>query len=106
MPGRDREEQEVVLRKISLEDRVVVKEGLLHRRIGDEVVLVELDSGTYFGLGEVGAVIWQSLAEDGRLEEAHRRVLAEFAVEPERLTQDLLSLVEDLLAQGLVRTSS
>lgn len=91
------------MRKVRLQDRVAVKGGLLHRRIGEEVVLVELDSGIYFGLDAVGAAIWQSLAEDGRLTTAHERVLAEYDVEPGRLTEDLLSLVEDLLAQGLVR---
>jgi len=89
--------------KATMRDRVVVTEGILHRQIEDETVLVNLDSGIYFGLDAVGASIWSRLLEDGRIQSAYEALLREYDVAPERLAEDLLELIDELSEQGLLR---
>jgi len=43
--------------------RVVIPERLLVQQLNCETVILDLDSGTYFGLDEVGTRVWQLLAQ-------------------------------------------
>ena len=69
---------------------------------GGEAVLLDLAGERYFGLNKVGTRIWQLLGETPSLSDVHARLCAEFAAPPERIQQDLLALVEQLQAAGLI----
>lgn len=69
---------------------------------GGEAVLLDLAGERYFGLNKVGTRIWQLLAETPSLDEVQGRLCAEFDAPPERIQQDLLALVEQLQAAGLI----
>jgi hypothetical protein len=88
--------------QLTMDDRVVVAADVVHRKIGEETVLIGMDAGIYYGLDTMGTFIWKCLVEDGRLRFAYDRVLAEYEVGPEQLARDLLDLVEELRTQGLV----
>jgi hypothetical protein len=70
--------------------------------VGEETVVLDLDSGTYFGLDPVGARLWALLAEGKTVGETCQTVLDEYEVEPARLERDVSDLLEALLGQGLV----
>lgn len=76
---------------------------VLARGVQGEMVLLHLGRERYFALNEVGARIWELLAEGLRPRDVHVCLLKEYAVEPNRLRDDLLSLVEELLAADLLR---
>jgi hypothetical protein len=73
------------------------------REVGDEVMLLDLATGTYFGLNAVGGRFWQLLEEGKSPVEASEAMLAEFDVAPEVLDHDLEALLDELAAQGLVQ---
>ena len=75
---------------------------VFHRRLGDETILLQLDSGTYFGLDEVGSRAWELLQSLERLGEVQEALLAEYEVSAEDLWRDLEILVGRLLDHGLV----
>ena len=56
------------------------KEDVVARSMGDETVLLDLDSGTYFTLNAVGGVIWRQLEKGGGLEESAVAVVDEYEV--------------------------
>ncbi len=87
---------------VSLDSSVVVPKDVVFREIAGESVLLDLRTGEYFGLNEVGTRIWSLLAETGSLGLAHERLLEEFEVDPSQLRRDLLSLVEELARRCLV----
>lgn len=72
------------------------------RQVGEELVLLQLASGTYFGLDPVGARAWQLLAEQRSLEEVCAVMIGEYEVSPEELWPDLSSLIASLCASGLL----
>ena len=78
------------------------REGVLAREIGGEMVLLDVEAGTYFGLNEVGTRAWSLLAEGATLGEVVELLLAELEVDRETLETDLRGLVCDLVAQGLI----
>lgn len=67
-----------------------------------ELVLLNFESETYFGLDAVGARILAALTAAPSVELAVQALLAEFDVDAQRLRADIDRLVDELLAGGLV----
>ena len=67
--------------------------------------MLHLDSGLYYGLDEVGALVWQRISERGTpptTEALRDAILAAFEVESATCEQDLLELLEGLVRAGLI----
>lgn len=82
--------------------RFRIPEEVLVEELQGEAVLLDLSSGTYFGLDPVGTRIWELIADRASVGEVRRRLLQEYQVEEERLREDLEALVRDLLGRGLL----
>jgi hypothetical protein len=87
-------------------DKISVSPGAIARRVGDELVILNVRSGTYFGLDHVGARIWQLLEEQKGPEEIRDAMLNDYDVSRETFERDFEALIKDLLAQGLVSTGN
>lgn len=85
-----------------LETRVTVPPGVMFRDLDGEAVVLELDSGRYYGLNETGTRMWLLLQEHGAVEPALHALLAEYDVAEERLRRELSSFVETLSSQRLL----
>lgn len=73
------------------------------RILDGDAVILDLKTGTYFGLNEVGSRFWELMGDGGsRLGEIRTRLLEEFAVDEATLRGDLDELVATLEARGLV----
>jgi hypothetical protein len=75
---------------------------VMSRTVDQELVLLDLRTGTYFGLDPVGARIWSHLQEGCDVEATSLRLTDEFDVDPERARADVSALVDDLLAKELL----
>ena len=89
---------------MSLTDKIIVSSQAVARQVGDEIVVLHLGSGTYFGLDAVGARIWQLMGEGKSLDEICDVVLDEYEVSREDIERDIVALTKDLLAHDLVST--
>ena len=88
---------------MNLSDNVTIPPQVMARLVGDETVILDLASGTYYGLDPVGARIWQLIAEGKALAGVCETVLEEFDVSRETLERDVLQLTQELSAKGLVK---
>jgi len=87
---------------MDLADRVSIPADVMVRQLGEELVILDLASGTYFGLDEIGARIW-SLMEDGRsLREVCDDMVARYEVQADEVERDVLALARDLCERGLI----
>lgn len=84
--------------------RVTISQGVMFRDLDGEAVLLELETGRYFGLNETGTRMWLLLQEHGAVGAAFQALLAEYDVAEERLRQELLSFVGTLTSQGLLES--
>jgi hypothetical protein len=89
----------------SLRDSITVAPDVVFRELDGEAVILNLESGIYFGLDQVGTRIWQLLQEHGALQKVFETMCDEFDARSDALERDLLGLVDELCANGLVRTS-
>ena len=87
---------------MNLSDRVSIPTQVMARTVGDETVILDLASGTYFGLDPVGARIWGLMGESKTLAEICGQMLEEYEVSREELERDTLKLAQELAAQGLI----
>lgn len=76
--------------------------GILFRDLAGEAVLLDPDAGTYFGLNEVGTRAWNLIAAGANLGAVHTALQEEYEAPAERIWDDLLALVQDLLDHRLV----
>jgi hypothetical protein len=90
---------------ISLERQVRISDDAVFRELDGEAVILQLESGMYFGLDTVGTRLWQLLAAHGALRPAYDAALREFEVAPDVLERDLLQLVSQLADKNLVVVS-
>ncbi|MGI9066670.1 MAG: PqqD family protein [Pyrinomonadaceae bacterium] len=91
---------------ISFADRVKVPEDILISGLQSESVILNLDSERYFGLDEVGTRMMTLLTTADSIQAAYETLLEEYDVEGEVLRQDLTSIIEQLVEQGLVEITS
>ena len=91
---------------MTLNDSLRIPDQVATRKVGDETILLNLETGTYFGLDAVGSRFLELLEQNGKLADAHRVMLEEFDVAPEVLEVDLLRLSEEMCAKGLLELGS
>ena len=75
---------------------------VLASEFGDELIILNLRDGVYYGLEDVGARIWQLLQRPISVAALRDALVTEFEVDPARCEQDVLTLLADLAGKGLV----
>ena len=70
--------------------------------LDNEATILNLKTGIYFGLNEVGAHVWRLLEKPRSLAELRAAVTAEYEVEPEQCERDLRALLVELVDHQLV----
>jgi len=88
---------------MEIEPKIKFPEDVLFHEVGGEAVILNLESGKYYGLDEVGTRMWALLSEYGAIEPVVNALLAEYEVEEEQLRSDLLKLINDLSSHGLLQ---
>lgn len=87
---------------MNLTDKVTIPAQVMARQVGEETVILDLASGTYFGLDPVGARVWQLMGEGKTLSEICDTMLDEYEVTRDALERDVIELAQELSAQGLI----
>jgi hypothetical protein len=71
--------------------------------VDSEILVLNTDTSVYYRLRMVGAHVWRLLQEPVTLPEICADVVSHYDVAPERCQQDVLALVRQMTAFGLVR---
>lgn len=87
---------------VTPQSTVVAARPQVSAAVADEVVILHLDQGIYYGLNPVGALVWQLLAQPRTVAELCAAIVQEFEVELKRCEQDILALLCDLQARALI----
>jgi hypothetical protein len=85
-----------------MDRRPIPSEGALCRVLDEQAVILHLDTGTYYSLNAVGTEIWGRLDGASTVADLVRFVCETYDVEPDRGQQDVLELLDDLSAEGLI----
>ena len=67
-----------------------------------EAAILNVRSGEYYGLDQVGTSVWRRMSESLTVAEIVRGITSEYEVDPEQCEHDLISLLTKLAEHGLV----
>ena len=81
---------------------VAAPERQISTTLAGEVVILDVDRGVYFGLAEVGTLIWNMLQTRRRVSEILDRIISEYDVRRDVAEADLHALLADLAERGLI----
>jgi hypothetical protein len=84
-----------------LQRSLSINESVVCAELDGEAVLLNVETGIYFGLDEVGTRIWNLLVAGAGIPEIVDRMLEEYEVDAEQLRADLMTFGEQLVAKGL-----
>lgn len=87
---------------VTLSDVLTAGKEVAFREIDREIVILDLDSGSYFGLNPVGSRAWTLVTQGRSLQEVHDVLLGEYDVASDQLQRDLLEWARQLLDKGLL----
>lgn len=87
--------------ELTLRDSITIPDDVLFRELDGEAVLLNLESGVYFGLNAVATRMWQLIAEQHSLSTVLDTLVAEYEADQHALEADLLELGRQLCANGL-----
>jgi hypothetical protein len=94
------------MNKLSLLSTVEVTKESVHCSVEEEIVILSLKDGVYYGLNPVGAFIWNLIQKPKTIEEIHNAVLLEFDVDEEECMEDLNELMGELLKKSLIEVKN
>ena len=88
---------------IPLTATVQVSAQQVSTELDGEMAILSLQNGVYYGLDPVGARIWELLQEPHIVTAVRDQIVDEYDVSPAVCEADLLALLGDLHAAGLVQ---
>ncbi len=91
---------------ITLNTVVQATPDVLATNMGDETVLLSPQTGMYFGLNSVGQRILELVHEPAPLSAVVAQLASEYDVNQQRLQEDVLAFVADLVQHGIVLVAS
>lgn len=87
---------------MNLSESFVVPKHVMARHVGDETVILNLETGVYFGLDSVGAQVWQLLAAGSSLAQICDALVEKYEVTREQLEADVRRLAQELQQSSLI----
>jgi hypothetical protein len=71
--------------------------------LGNETVLMSIESGRYYGLEGAAQRIWSLLTAPQSLADLSIQLAKEYEVSPEQCAEDILPFVEEMISEGLLK---
>ena len=87
---------------MDLDTQLTIPPHVLSRLVGEETVLLNLESGIYFGLDGVGKFIWDSVSDGKSLAETVDSIVAEYKIGEDQATTDVVDFTATLVERGLL----
>ena len=84
-------------------ERYVQNKEIVQSKIGEEVVMLDMESGSYFGLNAVASAIWEKLEHAVDFKELVESLLTQFDVDQTECEADTKELLEQMLANNIIR---
>lgn len=82
--------------------RAVVPEHVIFRPFTSEMVLLNIETGQYHGMDEIGSRCFEALRTSDTLQAALGALTQEYEGPEERIRGDLVGYCSELLAYGLI----
>jgi len=90
---------------LTLTTRLRIPADVVLQEIEGETVLLHIGTERYYGLDPIGTTMLGALRDGGSAQQAFDAALAAYDVDEARLRQDVIELLEELIANGLIEVA-
>lgn len=87
---------------VLLNYKVVQVQGNIVSDMDGEKVMLSIQNGKYYNLGEVGGVIWDKVKAPALVHNIIEDLVTEYTVEKEECQNQVLSFLEHLMKENLI----
>ncbi|WP_410513568.1 lasso peptide biosynthesis PqqD family chaperone [Paenibacillus sp. BR2-3] len=91
---------------LSVNDVLVQCEGNIVSDMDGEKVMLNVQRGKYYNLGEVGGDIWNTLGTPSSIKEIINTIQTAYEVEADICEQDIITFLQHLMDEELIRLSN
>jgi Coenzyme PQQ synthesis protein D (PqqD) len=91
---------------ISIHSVVVATKDHVSCALGEESAILNMSNSVYYGMNAVGTRVWNLVQQPKSVREIRDRIADEYDVTPEQCDRDLLQLLEQMKAEGLIELRS
>jgi hypothetical protein len=86
--------------------RYIQNKKVIQSTIGEEVVMLDMDSGFYFGLNSVASIIWRKLEKEISFEEIISELLEEYNIDQYTCEHETKIFLNQLLEKNIIKLVS
>ncbi|MCY9660242.1 lasso peptide biosynthesis PqqD family chaperone [Paenibacillus chondroitinus] len=91
---------------ISLQDCVCQGKGSIVSDMGGEKVMLSVQNGKYYNLGEIGGKIWDSIENPISIGQLVSTLMREYDVDQNECEQHVISFLAHMAGEGLVQVGA
>ncbi len=86
-----------------MEERYMLDPELLYSKIGNEIVLLTVESGKYFKIDEIGSLIWEYIKKPKSISEIKDYLIQDYNVTEDQCVADISSFLDKLISDNLLK---
>lgn len=90
-------------KNIHMDEVIVQESGYIVSDMDGETVMLGIDSGKYYNLGQIGGSIWSGIHSPITVHELIANLMNEYEVGQKECEEQVLSFLEQLMDEGLIR---
>jgi hypothetical protein len=89
---------------LALTSVIARNEGIVSAEIDQEVAMLDIERGVCFGMNKIASRVWALVQRPARVSDICATLVNEYEVSPSDCERQILDLLEELLAEGLITT--
>ncbi len=89
-----------------MKKKYIQNKKVIQSKIGDEVVMLDMDSGFYFGLNSVASIIWGKLEKEVSFDEIILDLLNEYNIDKLTCENETKIFLHQLLSKNIIKEVS
>ena len=82
--------------------KIGFKKDVIFSDLEDEMIIMDMNSGKYFGLNETGAKIWSLFDKYGDLKEVVKALCEEYEISKEKCEKEVIRFLKRLQQKDLI----
>lgn len=86
--------------------KYIQNKKVIQSAIGEEVVMLDMDSGFYFGLNSVASIIWRKLEKEISFEEIISELLEDYNIDEVTCENETRIFLNQLLEKNIIKLVS
>ncbi|MEV5027127.1 MULTISPECIES: lasso peptide biosynthesis PqqD family chaperone [Paenibacillus] len=88
---------------ITANELVVQSDGYLVSEMNGEKIMLSIENGKYYNLGQLGGRVWELMASPVSIQDMVKQLVTEYEIEPGACEQQVRTFLQQLKSEGLIQ---